>query len=120
MPEKLTLTAYLEQRGKKAKALRRCEAEAFGIPYPLQSGWPAKHGSMEITEAMLVQAASRIKAAKEEAREKVRADKKRRGTSLPETKLDLNTQPTAATSPVPGFVSRLARRYRIRNPARLA
>jgi hypothetical protein len=64
MSEKLTLTAYLDQRGKKAKALKRGEAEAFGIPYPLQSGWPAKYGALEITEEMTARAAAGILACK--------------------------------------------------------
>jgi hypothetical protein len=63
MSQKLTLAVYLEQKGQKAKALKRVEAEAFGIPYPLQAGWPGRHGHMEVTRQMLEQiaAAPRVK-----------------------------------------------------------
>jgi len=53
MSHKLTLTGYLKQKGQKAKALKRVEAEVFGIPYPLQAGWPSRHGDMEVTPQML-------------------------------------------------------------------
>lgn len=52
MSKKLTLARYLEGRGS-VKSLTRIEAEAFGVPYPLVSGWPARFGAMEITPAML-------------------------------------------------------------------
>lgn len=42
------------------KSLTRIEAEAFGVPYPLISGWPARHGDMEITQAMLEDLSRRI------------------------------------------------------------
>lgn len=58
MSQKLTLAVYLEQKGQKAKALKRIEAEAFGIPYPLQAGWPGRHGDMEVTPQMLEQVAT--------------------------------------------------------------
>jgi len=58
MSQKLTLAVYLEQKGQKAKALKRVEAEAFGIPYPLQAGWPGRHSDMEITPEMLVHIAT--------------------------------------------------------------
>jgi len=62
MAQEMTLTAYLAQRGTKAKALKRGEAEAFGIPYPLQAGWPARYADIVITEAMLRQAAANMTA----------------------------------------------------------
>jgi len=52
MSQKLTLAGYLEGRGS-VKSLTRIEAEAFGIPYPLVSGWPVRHAEMEITSSML-------------------------------------------------------------------
>jgi hypothetical protein len=52
MSQKLTLTVYLECRGL-VKSLTRIEAESFGVPYPLVSGWPLRYGDMEITQAML-------------------------------------------------------------------
>lgn len=55
----LTLARYLEGRGS-VKSLTRIEAEAFDVPYPLVSGWPARYGEMEITRAMLEDLAHRI------------------------------------------------------------
>ena len=52
MAQKLTLTEYLRRRGA-IKALTRIEAEAFGIPWPLQSGWPAKFADIKITHEMI-------------------------------------------------------------------
>lgn len=71
MPQKLTLLGYLEGRGT-VKALTRIEAEVFGIPYPLQSGWPAKHAALEITASMLEQLAERIGTAKQSTASKAR------------------------------------------------
>lgn len=59
MSQKLTLARYLEGRGS-VKSLTRIEAEAFGVPYPLVSGWPARHGDMVISRAMLEDLAHRI------------------------------------------------------------
>jgi len=63
MSQKLTLARYLEGRGS-VKSLTRIEAEAFGVPYPLVSGWPARHGDMEITQPMLDDLAQRIASAR--------------------------------------------------------
>jgi hypothetical protein len=109
MPEKLTLSAYLEQRGKKAKALKKGEAEAFGIPYPLQAGWPWRYGAMEITPAMIEDAQARIRAAKLEAKSNMR----RSPVGIGEAEPAITTAaPDKRVSPVPGFVLRQARRYR--------
>lgn len=43
----MNLTEYLAARG--AKMLMPCEANAFGIPHPLERGWAARHGEMELT-----------------------------------------------------------------------
>jgi len=110
MPEKLTLSAYLEKRGKKAKALKRGEAEAFGIPYPLQAGWTWRYGAMEITPAMIEDALVGIRAAKQEARGGARCAAVE--VAAPETTLT-----TAPRTPIQGFVLRQARRYRGRKPA---
>lgn len=106
MPEKLTLSAYLEQRGKKAKSLKKGEAEAFGIPYPLQAGWPWRYGAMEITPAMIEDAQLRIRSAKQEARSKGRGEMP---AVAPATAVKL--------SAVPGFVLRRPKRYRSRSSA---
>jgi len=101
----LTLSAYLEQRGKKAKALKKGEAEAFGIPYPLQAGWPWRYGAMEITPAMVEDAQARIRAARQKAKERVH--------TVPQS----SVSPSARLSSVPGFVLRRPKRYRSRSSA---
>lgn len=64
MPETLTLAVYLNKRGS-VKSLTRIEAEAFGVPYPLQPGWPAKFGAMGITASMLQDLEARIATARQ-------------------------------------------------------
>jgi len=115
MPEKLTLSAYLEQRGKKAKALKRGEAEAFGIPYPLQAGWPWRYGALEITPAMIEDAEVRIRAAKQEARNRAecRSAEVGKNSGAPQPP----AVPALTAALFPGFVPRLARRYRARRSA---
>lgn len=105
MPEKLTLSAYLAQRGKKAKALTRGEAEAFGIPWPLQAGWPCRYGAIEIMPAMIEDAKARIRAAKKAAR------------SQADTKPVVVPPAAVELAAFPGFILRQARRYRTRKPA---
>jgi len=63
MSQKLTLAVYLQSRGE-VKSLTRIEAEAFGVPYPLVSGWPARHGNAEISATMLEDLAQRIAGAR--------------------------------------------------------
>lgn len=127
MPEKLTLTSYLARRGK-GNALTRIEAEAFGIDYPLISGWPARHGTMEITEAMIEQLELNIEATGGGA-----ARRARRGldavegvvvlvpaAKIKQKKVMKGAAPAPAAaqvSPVPGFALRQARRYRARKMA---
>lgn len=48
----MKLSEYLAARGV-CKALTKIEAQAFGVPYPLQAGWPRQYGGTEITAAML-------------------------------------------------------------------
>jgi hypothetical protein len=117
MPENLTLSAYLEQRGKKAKALKKGEADAFGIPYPLQSGWPWRYGAMEITPAMIEDAQARIQAAKQEARSRTHC----RLPSADEVRAEQSAADShvAMTALFRGFVLRQARRYRSRSSAPL-
>lgn len=99
MSEKMTLTTYLEKKGLKAKALKRGEAEAFGIPYPLQTGWPKRYGAMEITAAMIEDATARM-------------GRRKDGSG------SASAEAAATTSPAfHGFVLRQARRYRTRKPA---
>jgi hypothetical protein len=71
MGEKLTLARYLRGRGE-VKALTHIEAQAFGVPYPLQPGWPARHGAIEITEGMIDDLKARILTAKESTASKAR------------------------------------------------
>jgi len=114
MAEKMTLTAYLAQRGVKAKALTRGEATLLGIAYPLQRGWARKHGAMIIEEEMLPQLVAHAEAARQVAEEKARAKKaKSRTPVLAGVQLPLVSAPVRIpVSLVPGFVPRLARRYR--------
>jgi len=132
MSEKITLTRYLKGRGE-VKALTHIEALAFGVPYPLQPGWPAKYGETEITEAMIEDLKARIRTAKQST-----ASKARRGldglagmpneTTLATASVVAQAQPAAApqratpmptvkASPVPGFVLRRPKRHRARKPA---
>lgn len=132
MAQKLTLTGYLRRRGA-IKALTRIEAEAFGIPYPLQSGWPSRYASMEITKAMLEELAKRIVSAKESTARKAQgglsAATHTAFESAPVSPANCaaaKQAPSAAgaalavpamKSPFPGFVLRQARRYQSRRPA---
>lgn len=122
MPEKLTLAVYLERRGA-VKALTRIEAEVFGVPYPLVKGWAHRHGACEITQAMLDQLQEKISRARSST-----AEKAQRGLDgvegVPPAPVAVPQLCSAAAraeiervkklSPVPGFVLRLARRYRSR------
>jgi len=119
MAEKMTLTAYLAQRGVKAKALTRGEAALLGIPFPLQGGWARKHGPMLIEEELLPKLAAYADAARQVAEEKARAKKaESRGAAPAGDQLPLLSTPARIlVSPVPGFVPRLARRYRKSKPA---
>jgi hypothetical protein len=117
MSQKLTLTVYLEQKGQKAKALKRVEAEAFGIPYPLQSGWPGRHGQMEITPDMLVHIATTPRAKVRLAASASHVDG---GSQNLRSDCDINQKhqvDVMRPSPFPGFVVRPALRYRGRRPA---
>jgi hypothetical protein len=109
MPEKLTLSAYLDQRGKKAKALKKGEAEAFGIPYPLQTGWPWRYGAMEITPAMIEDAKARIHKAKVEARNKAHC----RPAAGEMGAVTQSVGAAVLTAPLfPGFALRRSKRHR--------
>lgn len=120
MPEKLTLTVYLERKGQKAKALKRVEAEAFGIPYPLQAGWPARHGAMEITQAMIERIANSPR-----RRDKLQSVKE----VLSQGRLELlpasaavpsvsaGESPVRRSPKVPGFALRSPKRAKPRRPA---
>jgi hypothetical protein len=110
----MTLTAYLAQRGTKAKALTKREADLLGIPFPLQCGWPRKYGGMEIDERMLEELIAHAEAARQSAQDKaLRGRIKPRYGSVAEAQMSLAiVPPPAAVSPVPGFALRKARRFR--------
>jgi len=127
MSQKLTLARYLEGRGS-VKSLTRIEAEAFGVPYPLISGWPARYGAVEITDAMLEDLATRVASARRST-----ANKARRGLEGVGARAAVAPKRVAvalqATPNVPspkiaravhGFVLRKARRCRPRALAPLA
>jgi hypothetical protein len=110
----MTLTAYLAQRGTKAKALTKREADLLGIPFPLQGGWARKHGAMIIKEELLPRLAAYADAARHAAEEKARA---KRGGAHAAGAIGVQLQLGDASvcrpmSPVPGFVLRRARRFR--------
>jgi len=51
----MNILEYLQEKYNVERpfAITRSEAHAFGIPYPLKSGWMAKHGPRLVTEYML-------------------------------------------------------------------
>lgn len=120
----LTLARYLEGRGS-VKSLTRIEAEAFGVPYPLVSGWPARYGATEISDSMLQDLATRVTSARRST-----ANKARRGLEGISGELPLTPEPNGQPKPVApavqqqmpvravqGFVVRRARRYCARRTA---
>ena len=119
MSEKITLTRYLKGRGE-VKALTHIEALAFGVPYPLQPGWPAKYGAMEITSGMIDDLRARIATARPST-----ASKAQRGLDglsgvvlavAPASEAEVRVSQPARTAPrvsapsFPGFALRHARR----------
>lgn len=130
MSQKLTLARYLEGRGS-VKSLTRIEAEAFGVPYPLISGWPARYGDTEITPAMLEDLAQRIASARRSTASKAlrgldgagRVPDPVAGECSTESSPSRQSIPAAhsmAVSHFPGFALRLARRRPLHsiNPTR--
>ena len=124
MAQKMTLAAYLVQRGKKAKALTKIEADVFGIPYPLLAGWPRRHGAMEITQEMIEQIEAQVAVASQSVDREVRRSGKRAIAALtPPAPASTPRPPRAAAapaerlSPIPGFVLRQPRRCRARRSA---
>ncbi len=131
MGEKLTLARYLQGRGE-VKALTHIEAKAFGVPYPLQPGWPAKYGAMEITVGMIDDLKARILKAKESTASKARRGLDGIGDAVPAPdspavqRADVLSPPAKPALVRPsivrvtlfrGFALRQARRYRGRKPA---
>jgi hypothetical protein len=106
MAQKMTLTGYLAQRGVKAKALTKGEAELLGIPYPLRAGWPRRHGAMEIEEEMLARLVACVEGIRRAAEEKARSDRAKVKRSTPVGCLELTKLPA-----FPGFVLRRPKRY---------
>lgn len=118
MAKKMTLSGYLAQRGKKAKALTRGEAALLGIPYPLQAGWPRRYGAVEIDEVMLEKLAACAEVARRAAEGKAqRAGVKRAGETSPRPLRQPAAIEPAVSRVVSGFVLRRARRHRGRRPA---
>ena len=124
MSQKLTLARYLEGRGE-VKSLTRIEAEAFGVPYPLVSGWPARYGTVEITAAMLQDLTTRVASAKRSTADKARRGLDAVGKNEP-ARQTLDVSPPVAASlvekpgpvrTVHGFVLRRPRRSCVRRPA---
>lgn len=123
MSQKLTLARYLEGRGS-VKSLTRIEAEAFGVPYPLVSGWPSRHGDMEISQAMLEDLAQRIGCARRSTASKaLRGLDGAGGPDPADRQGNRDVSPAPAPHPVPaqhieaapsfpGFVLRPAKRVR--------
>ena len=117
MSQKLTLAVYLEQKGQKAKALKRVEAEAFGIPYPLKAGWPGRHGDMEVTPQMLEQIATAPRVKVRLAEPVLQGDESHQ-TLRSDCAINHGRQAEAMRpSRFPGFVVRPALRHRARRPA---
>jgi len=115
MSQKLTLAVYLEQKGQKAKALKRVEAETFGIPYPLQAGWPGRYGEMEVTPQMLEQIAT---APRTKVRSAVPALQDNEACQNLRPDCDIkhgNQADTLRPSRFPGFTIRPSRRSRARH-----
>jgi len=118
MNKKMILSAYLVQRGKKAKALTRGEAALLGIPYPLQSGWPKRYGTLEIDDQLfdrLIECATASQLATEERGRRARA-KFTPGAAISQHQEFVERSP-ALLGVVSGFVLRKARRYRLRTQA---
>jgi hypothetical protein len=121
MSQKLTIAVYLKGRGE-VKSLTRIEAEAFGIPYPLVSGWPARYGNVEITKVMLADLMARVARASRST-----ANKARRGLTGIDNRLQIaqsevvlaqlgssQEQSLAPIHAVHGFVLRRPRRNYVR------
>lgn len=72
----MNILQYLQAKYKteKPSAITKSEADSFGIPYPLSSGWLVKHGPRQVTEYM----ASKIS----EPKAKPKAKKKHNQSSL--------------------------------------
>jgi hypothetical protein len=121
LPQKMTLTAYLAQRGTKAKALTKREADLLGIPFPLQCGWPRRYGAIEIEDGMLEQLMAHAEAARQVVEEKARRNQANPAPATSASASDqmpLALQPARLIrSPVRGFVLRQAKRYRRRKSA---
>lgn len=113
MSQKLTLSRYL-RGGGEVKTLTRIEALVFGIPYPLQPGWPRKYGPMEITNEMIESIRAQVVLAKESTAKSAHRRLDGLCDEVPAPNNLRAPPPTAKPSPVPGFVLRQARRFRAR------
>lgn len=122
MAQEMTLSVYLQQRGKKAKALTRIEAEVFGIPFPLLAGWPRRHGAMVITAEMIERIDAHAAAASHSAGPVPRRSRKRIATTTaspakPVVAASRDPRCAAIAPSFPGFALRLPKRHRARESA---
>jgi len=118
MVQKMTLTAYLAQRGKKAKALTRGEAELLDIPFPLQAGWSRRYGALEIEEVMLIQLVACVEGARRVAEERCQQSRVRMASAAPaDGEMRRRAAVPSKTKMIAGFVLCQARRYRSRSSA---
>lgn len=105
--ETITLSAYLETRGKKAKALTRGEADLLRIPFPLQNGWPRKYGPMLLTDEMVERlVACKVAAEKEAAKRarRIQAQAERRAAAAQGQLSIIEESPPALVRTEPRFV----------------
>ena len=115
MAQKMTLSAYLAQRGKKAKALTKGEAALLGIPFPLQSGWPRRYGAVEIDDQLLGRLVACAEASRLAAEEKApQVRHKRTVGTVSSQQLEFIERTPALLRIVSGFVLRRPRRHRDR------
>lgn len=58
----MNILEYLQKKYKKDRptTISAAEADSFGIPYPLTSGWLNRHGAREVTPYMLEKLSSRL------------------------------------------------------------
>lgn len=58
----MKILEYLQKKYRKDKpsAISYAEADAFGIPYPLTSGWLDRHGDRDVTPYMIERLSSKL------------------------------------------------------------
>jgi hypothetical protein len=93
------------------------EAEAFGIPYPLQAGWPSRHSDMEITAEMLDHIATTPSTNSRSTKASLAGSQPLVDIICSYGVSDVLVTKEARQSSFPGFHLRPARRYRAMNRA---